>query len=58
MSGMLLICLVLDPFAISDTLYRLLGERGFPALITEAKKFKPQGKGHEVRKITVHTTKR
>ncbi|KAG8829587.1 hypothetical protein FRC17_006355 [Serendipita sp. 399] len=26
---------------------RLLGERGFPALIKEAKKFKPKGKGHE-----------
>ncbi|KAG8766935.1 hypothetical protein FRC15_006006 [Serendipita sp. 397] len=26
---------------------RLIGERGFPALIKEAKKFKPKGKGHE-----------
>jgi hypothetical protein len=29
-------------------LVRLLGERGFPALIKEAKMFKPKGKGHEV----------
>jgi len=31
-----------------QTTFRLLGERGFPALIKEAKRFKPKGKGHEV----------
>ena len=32
---------------------RLLGEDGFPALIKQAKQFKPKGKGHEVRTTTI-----
>lgn len=27
---------------------RLMGDKGFPALMRSAKRFKPRGKGHEV----------